>query len=127
MKTLIHISLILTYILAFTMGQLWLKLAMNSHDEPLAAGQGPGGARNLWTKVRTPTLFTFGIISMAISFFVSIGLLQTLDLSYLFPFQGLSVIFVTLGSFLFLKEKPSLTLMIGAAFIATGVVLVSYS
>lgn len=127
MSTFIEIGLILTYILTFTIGQLWLKLAMNSHDEVELDGGEAARRTPIWAKFRTPVLFGLGIICMAISFFVSIGLLQKLDLSYLFPFQGLSVIFVTLGSFIFLKERPSIALMIGAGFIATGVVLVSYS
>src|SRR2546429_76303 len=53
--------------------------------------------------------------------------LQRFDLSYLYPFQGLSVIFITLMAAVVLKEKLSLRLIIGALLISAGIVLVSLS
>ena len=70
---------------------------------------------------------TVGIILMTISFFLTLGLLQRFDLSYLYPFQGLSVIFITLMAAVVLKEKLNLRLTIGALLISVGIVLVSLS
>jgi uncharacterized membrane protein len=70
---------------------------------------------------------TAGIILMTISFFLTLGLLQRFDLSYLYPFQGLSVIFITLMAAVVLKEKLSARLTIGALLISAGIVLVSLS
>ena len=70
---------------------------------------------------------TRGIILMTISFFLTLGLLQRFDLSYLYPFQGLSVIFITLTAAVVLKEKLNLRLAIGALLITAGIVLVSLS
>ncbi len=70
---------------------------------------------------------TAGIILMTISFFLTLGLLQRFDLSYLYPFQGLSVIFITLTAAVVLKEKLNLRLMVGALLISVGIVLVSMS
>jgi uncharacterized membrane protein len=70
---------------------------------------------------------TGGIILMTISFFLTLGLLQRFDLSYLYPFQGLSVIFITLTAAVVLKEKLNLRLTIGALLISVGIVLVSLS
>jgi EamA-like transporter family. len=64
---------------------------------------------------------------MTISFFLTLGLLQRFDLSYLYPFQGLSVIFITLTAAVVLKEKLNLRLTIGALLISVGIVLVSLS
>ena len=64
---------------------------------------------------------------MTISFFVNLGLLQRLDLSFLFPFQGLSVLIVTFGACLFLRERLTLSLVIGTLLITAGVMLVSTS
>jgi uncharacterized membrane protein len=64
---------------------------------------------------------------MTISFFITLGLLQRFDLSYLYPFQGLSVIFITLLAAVVLKEKLNLRLTIGALLISAGLVLVSLS
>ena len=68
-----------------------------------------------------------GVILMTISFFLTLGLLQRFDLSYLYPFQGLSVIFITLLAAVMLKEKLNLRLAIGALLISAGIVLVSLS
>ncbi len=70
---------------------------------------------------------TSGIILMTISFFLTLGLLQRFDLSYLYPFQGLSVLFITLMAGIVLKEKLNLRLAIGALLISVGIVLVSLS
>jgi uncharacterized membrane protein len=70
---------------------------------------------------------TCGIILMTISFFLTLGLLQRFDLSYLYPFQGLSVIFITLMAAIVLKEKLNARLAIGALLISIGIVLVSLS
>ena len=68
-----------------------------------------------------------GIVLMTISFFLTLGLLQRFDLSYLYPFQGLSVIFITLMAAIVLKEKLNARLAIGALLISIGIVLVSLS
>jgi uncharacterized membrane protein len=68
-----------------------------------------------------------GIALMTISFFLTLGLLQRFDLSYLYPFQGLSVIFITLMAAVVLKEKLSMRLTVGALLISVGIVLVSLS
>ena len=68
-----------------------------------------------------------GVFLMTISFFLTLGLLQRFDLSYLYPFQGLSVIFITILAAVVLKEKLSVRLTIGALLITAGVILVSLS
>jgi uncharacterized membrane protein len=68
-----------------------------------------------------------GVVLMTISFFLTLGLLQRFDLSYLYPFQGLSVIFITILAAVVLKEKLSVRLTIGALLITAGIVLVSMS
>ena len=68
-----------------------------------------------------------GIALMTLSFFLTLGLLQRFDLSYLYPFQGLSVIIISLMAAVMLKEKLTLQLTIGASLISAGIVLVSLS
>ena len=107
--------LILTSLAAFVGGQLLLKHGM----EATVAG----GFRN-----RTFIVFVFaGTVAMAVSFFLTLGLLQRFDLSYLDPFQGLAVIFVSLAAVVFLREKLNLRLTIGSLLITAGLVLVSLS
>jgi uncharacterized membrane protein len=102
-------------LISFVAAQLILKRAMEATTK--------AGFRNapfVW-KV------TCGIALMTISFFLTLGLLQRYDLSYLYPFQGLSVIFITLMAAVVLKEKLNMRLAIGALLISAGIVLVSLS
>src|SRR5205809_8137737 len=106
---------IVVSLLSFVAAQLILKRAM----ELLATL----GFRNF----PLASLAAIGIALMTVSFFLTLGLLQRFDLSYLYPFQGLSVIFITLTAAVVLKEKLSLRLIVGAVLISAGIVLVSMS
>lgn len=106
--------LILVMLLTFVGGQLLLKHAMQPGDTSLS-------------KTKFVYLLTGGILLMTVSFFLTLGLLQRFDLSYLYPFQGLSTIFISLLAAVLLKEKLTLRLTIGALVISAGVVLVSMS
>ena len=94
-----------------TAGQILLKLALA--DEPPRSRQWRVG------------VFAAGIVGMTISFFVNLGLLQRLDLSQIFPFQGLSVLVVTFLASFFLKERLTVPLIVGTLLITAGVMLVS--
>jgi len=113
--SLLALFFIVVSLLTFVVAQLVLKRAMEGTMKT-----GFRNARFIW-KV------TSGIVLMTISFFLTLGLLQRFDLSYLYPFQGLSVIFITLTAAVVLKEKLSLRLIVGAVLISTGIVLVSIS
>lgn len=98
--------------LAFAAGQLLLKRAMSPDAHT------PG---------RLPTWLFFcgGVAGLAVSFFLSLGLLQRFELSYFFPLQGANVIAVVAGAMLVLRERPSRTVLIGALLVAVGIGLVS--
>ena len=113
--SLLAFTLIVISLLSFVVAQLVLKRAMEFSASI--------GLRNR----RVISLVATGIALMTISFFLTLGLLQRFDLSYLFPFQGLSVIFITLMAAVTLKEKVNLRLTIGALLISVGIVLVSLS
>ena len=113
--TLLALVLILLALITFVAGQIFLKHAMESTTQT--------GFQKSSVAVRLGT----GILLMTISFFITLGLLQRFDLSYLYPFQGLSVIIISLIAALILKEKLSWRLMIGVLLITAGVVLVSMS
>jgi uncharacterized membrane protein len=107
--------LIVVSLLSFVVAQLVLKRAME-----FSAKSGLNNSRFI-------LLISVGIALMTISFFLMLGLLQRFDLSYLYPFQGLSVIFITLAAAVMLKEKLNLRLTVGALLISAGIVLVSLS
>jgi drug/metabolite transporter (DMT)-like permease len=107
--------LILITVSCFVAGQILLKHAMDIT------------ARESYSRIHAILVFATAIAAFAVNFFVNIGLLQRFDLSYFFPFQGLSVILIALAGAWVLKEKLTLRLTIGSIIISLGVVLVSLS
>ena len=106
--------LILTALITFVTGQLLFKRAMDNSRRD--------GFGRQFLKFFIP-----GIASMTVSFFLTLGLLQRFDLSFVYPFQGLSVIIISVTATFLLKEKLSFQLLLGALLISLGVVLVSLS
>jgi transporter family protein len=113
--SILALFFIVVSLLSFVAAQLILKRAME-----VSTKSGLCNSRFL-------SLAAIGTALMTVSFFLTLGLLQRFDLSYLYPFQGLSVIFVALMAAVVLKEKLSLRLVIGALLISAGIVLVSMS
>jgi drug/metabolite transporter (DMT)-like permease len=112
--TPVALIIVLVALLAAVAGQLFLKKAMES-------SHGAAGFRS-----RTVTIpFALGIGLMTTQFFLNLGLLQRYDLSFIYPFQGLSVIIITFVAALTLHEKLSLQLVAGSLLISLGVALVS--
>jgi uncharacterized membrane protein len=105
---------IVVSLLSFVVAQIVVKRAMEFSAS---------GFRNS----RFISLMIIGIFLLTISFFLTLGLLQRFDLSYLYPFQGLSVIMITVMAGVMLKEKLTLQLTIGSLLISAGIVLVSLS
>jgi uncharacterized membrane protein len=108
-------ALIVSSLVTLAAAQLILKRAMEF--------SATNGIRNSYFVSRVAV----GVGLMTISFFLTLGLLQRFDLSYLYPFQGLSVIFITVLAAVVLKEKLGARLTIGALLITAGIVLVSLS
>lgn len=106
---------IVVSLLTFVVAQLILKRSMES-----TRADGFRNTQFIWRVAG-------GIALMTISFFLTLGLLQRFDLSYLYPFQGLSVIFITVTAAVVLKERLSLRLVVGSLLISAGIVLVSVS
>jgi len=113
--SLVALALILLALFTFVAGQIFLKHAMESTT---SSGHEKSGV---------VAQIGIGIFSMTVSFFITLGLLQRFDLSYLYPFQGLSSIIISLIAAVVLKEKLTWPLTIGVLLITAGVVLVSMS
>ena len=107
------VVLVLCAMFAFVSGQLLFKHAMQTSHH---------GFDRQFAKFFVP-----GVASMTISFFITMGLLQRFDLSWVYPFQGLSVIIISLLGGIVLKEKLTAQLIVGALLVTIGVVLVSLS
>lgn len=111
--TPISLVLVFTALLAFVAGQLLLKKAMDAAN--LAGFKS-------W-KFLAP--FAIGIFLLTVQFFLNLGLLQRYDLSFIYPFQGLSVIIISIAAAIVLREKLTLQLVAGSVLISIGIVLVS--
>jgi multidrug transporter EmrE-like cation transporter len=106
--------IVLVALMAAVGGQIFLKKSMQS-------SHGVAGFRS--RAVAIP--FATGIVLMTVQFFLNLGLLQRYDLSFIYPFQGLSVIIITFAAALTLREKLTLQLIAGSLLISLGVALVS--
>ena len=106
---------ILIWLATFVAGQVLFKRAMELSRTV--------GFKNR----RTISVLGTGILVMTISFCLNLGLLQHFDLSYLYPFQGSSIIIITLLAAIVLKERLTSRVIIGTLLISAGVVLVSLS
>jgi uncharacterized membrane protein len=107
--------IILIWLATFVAGQLFFKRAMDLSSAI--------GFRNRGTLA----ILSIGIFVMTISFLLNLGLLQHFDLSYLYPFQGSSIIIITLLAAVVLKERLTPRLILGTLLITAGVLLVSMS
>ncbi len=99
----------------FVAGQILLKHAIDIM------------ARETYSRVQATIVFASAIATFAANFFINIGLLQRFDLSYFFPFQGMSVILIAVVGAWILKEKLTAQLLLGSLVITIGVILVSLS
>jgi uncharacterized membrane protein len=90
-------------------GQVMLKRAMSGPD----AG---------WR--RSAVRLIPGIACMTAWFFLWLGLLAQLDLSRIFPFEGLNPALMILAAAVFLKERITPTTWVGMALITAGIMLV---
>lgn len=113
--TPVALIIILIWLATFVAGQLLFKRAMELSRTV--------GFKNR----RTISVLGIGILVMTISFCLNLGLLQRFDLSYLYPFQGSSIIIITLLAAIVLKERLTSRVIIGTLLISAGVVLVSLS
>jgi uncharacterized membrane protein len=113
--TAISFAIVLIALIGHVAGELVLKKAMDASNA--------AGFRS--RKFLGP--FIAGIVLMTVQFFLGLGLLQRYDLSFIYPFQGLSVILIVVAAAVLLRERLTLQLTIGSALISAGIVLVSIS
>lgn len=96
-------------------GQIFLKQAMNATNAtPVVKG-------------KVVRRFSLAVGMLSGWFFLWVGLLQKKDLSYLFPFEGLSFVLLLLAARFILREKLSARAWVGMGFVAVGMMLVAKS
>ena len=89
-------------------------------------------ATNLAARVPRPwpgviAHFALFLAAMTLWFLMWLGFLQTMPLSKVLPWEGLSPVLLVLGAALFLREKIRPAAWLGMLLISAGVVLVSVS
>ncbi len=65
-----------------------------------------------------------GTAMLAIWFLLWLRLLQGLDISYLYPFEGISLVLLVLAAQVFLGERMDARSWIGVSLITSGMILV---
>lgn len=114
-QTLVAVFIFAIEVTATVIGQLLVKHAME-------------GSNTIgFTHPRTLRLFAAGVLSLTVSFFLTIGLLQHFDLSFFYPIQGSTLVITIVAAAIFLRERLSPQLVIGSLLIGSGIVLVSLS
>ena len=106
---------IFTAVACSAFGQILFKLAMNQTNE--------SGLR----MARFLPVFGAGIATMALGFFLWLGLMARFPLSYLFPFEGLDRLLLVFAAWIFLKERMTPALWLGVLMITAGIFLVGVS
>ncbi|HZE97570.1 MAG TPA: EamA family transporter [Planctomycetota bacterium] len=111
--TPLGLALILLSQVALVAGQVFLKKGMNELDrKPRRRGRVFAGVGA-------------GIGLLTVWFLVWMGLLQKMDISYVYPFQGIGPVLMVFAAMVFLREKVDWRTWVGVALIAVGTVLVA--
>ena len=100
--------------LALVAGQIFLKHGMSHAD---------GKPR----KTPIPMPLVAGVFMLTCWFFLWLMLLQKLDLSFIYPFEGMSPVLLVLAAQIFLKERLDSKAWIGVLLIAAGTAFVGAS
>lgn len=118
------IPLILFTVLTNFLSQIMLKKGMTSIDKfDLSISGIFGSALNI---VFNPYVF-FGLLMMVISMGSHLIVLSRVDISFAYPFLGLSFVLITAYGYFMLGEPVNHWRILGVALICSGVALVAKS
>ncbi len=113
--TLSLLIIVLLAQVALVTGQIFLKHGMSQTTAP---------ARRPW---RIADHIAAGIAMLTAWFLLWMGLLQKLDISFVYPFEGISPVLLVLAAGLVLRERMGWKMWTGVALIAVGTALVGLS
>lgn len=97
-------------------GQILLKHAMTDSTIERASAMS--------LRVRN---FALAIACMTLWFFLWLGLMRTVDLSKLYPFEGLNPAVIAIAAWLVLKEHLPARAWVGLALVCVGIAVVARS
>ena len=113
--TILLLCLIILAQIALVAGQIFLKHGMNYT------------MRERLPFVRIILNILAGITALTLWFLLWMGLMQKLDLSYLYPFEGISPVLLVVAACVILKERLDLKSWAGVCLIALGTFIVGAS
>ena len=117
------LTLVLICVLLMATGQVILKIGMGQVGEISSAGQ-LFNLRTLFRIFTNPRVLT-GIFLYAISLFLWLGALSTLNLSFIYPLGSLAYIVAAIIALIFLKENIILVRWIGIFLVVGGCFLIA--
>ena len=118
------IPLILFTVATNFLSQIMLKKGMTSL--PVFELNGSGILGSLFSIVFNPWVF-FGLLVMIVSMGSHLIVLSRVEISFAYPFLGLSFVLITLWGYFALGESMNLWRLLGVLLICTGVALVARS
>jgi len=87
--------------------------------------KGMAPAKSPDRKRRVALFLGVGVVLLTVWFLLWMGLHEKMELSYLFPFQGVSPVLLVVAAALMLKERTNWRTWGGIALISLGTVLVA--
>jgi undecaprenyl phosphate-alpha-L-ara4N flippase subunit ArnE len=118
------VAMLLLSVLTNTIAQLSLKHGIITIRR--AAAQYPASSSSLYRLVKNPFVILWAVL-MGIAMFLWLKAISMADLSFAYPFLSLSLVLISLGSIIFLKEHMTNRQWAGVALILLGIVLISRS
>lgn len=113
--SILNLGLLLFSQVALVAGQVFLKKGMTALD------QRPRRLRRVFAGLGV------GVALLTVWFFVWMGLLQKLDISYVFPFQGVGHLLLVFAAVIVLRERVDWQTWLGVILISCGTALVALS
>ncbi len=124
-KTLFALTLVLICIIAGSAGQILWKEGMSGMG--MISGIGDLlQIKTVWD-IFTNKFIVLGIILYAISVFLWLGAMSTLDVSFMYPLLSLGYIITAILAFVFIGEKITLLRWAGIIVIIAGCFMITKS
>jgi drug/metabolite transporter (DMT)-like permease len=124
-KTMFALTLVLICVLAGAAGQIFWKEGMSG----LGRINGMGDLLQLKTAwdIFTNKYIIIGLFLYAMSVFLWLGAMSTLDVSFMYPLLSLGYVVTTILAIIFIGENITLIRWAGIAFVIAGCFLITRS
>lgn len=124
-KAMFALMLVLICVLAGAAGQIFWKMGMS--DMSRINGMGDLLQFKTALDIFTNKYITFGIFLYALSVFLWLGAMSTLEVSFMYPLLSLGYAVTAVLAFLFIGENITLIRWVGIALVLTGCALITKS